>query len=113
MSDKLTTSQKPITDGIQISLSGDIDFSCSAVLRGQLTEILDTNVDRLVINLEQVSYMDSSGVAVLVEALRKQHGTGGKLVLCKLQQRVRDIFEISRLHTLFAIADTPEDAANV
>lgn len=113
MSDKMTSSQTPISDGVQISLRGDIDFSCSANLRGELTEILDTKVDRLVIDLAEVSYMDSSGVAVLVEALRKQHGNGGKLVLCKLQQRVRDIFEISRLHTLFAITDSAEDAANV
>ncbi len=113
MSDKMTTTQKPLNDGVQISLSGDIDFSCSAVLRGELTEILDGKIDRLVIDLAEVSYMDSSGVAVLVEALRKQHGHGGKLVLCQLQQRVRDIFEISRLHTLFAITEDAEQAAKV
>lgn len=113
MNETLTTTQKPLADGVQISLVGDVDFSCSADLRGKLIEILEQNVARLVIDLAQVSYMDSSGVAVLVEALRKQHGFGGKLVLCNLQQRVRDIFEISRLHTLFAITDDEDAAAAV
>ena len=113
MSDKLTINQEPLSDGVLIRVSGDVDFSCSSDLRVRLTEALDQKIDRLVIDLADVSYMDSSGVAVLVEALRTQHGLGGKLILCQLQQRVKDIFEISRLHTLFAITDDTDAAAKV
>ena len=74
-------------------------------------EILEPGIDRLVIDLSAVPFMDSSGVATLVEALQVQRRGSNKLVLCGLQPKVRSIFEIARLDMVFAIADDASAAA--
>jgi anti-sigma B factor antagonist len=64
----------------------------------------------MVVDLTGVQYMDSSGVAVLVEALQSQTRKGNKLVLCCLQPKVKGIFEIARLNMVFKIVDDVEAA---
>jgi anti-sigma B factor antagonist len=58
---------------------------------------MDAKPAQLVVDLAQVPYMDSSGVATFVEAMQIARRVGSKLVLCALQERVRSIFEIARL----------------
>jgi anti-sigma B factor antagonist len=94
-----------LIDGVLIRLQGDIDFSRSPGLRGELMGLLRQNVPRMVIDLAGVPYMDSSGVAVLVEALQTQRARKHKLILCHMQPKVKGIFEISRLNQLFTIAE--------
>ena len=103
--------QKSIADGILVYLEGDVVFARSPVLRAQLIELLDRDKpQRLIIDLTDVAYMDSSGIATIVETLQHQRQHGRKLVLCSLQQRVYSMFEIANLDSLFTIADD-EDAA--
>lgn len=90
--------------------SGDIDLTASPTLRATLKQVSTKRPARLVIDLAAVPYMDSSGVATLVEAMQitREHGT--RMVLCSLQDRVRSIFEIARLDTVFKIAPNAEAA---
>ena len=99
-----------LSDGIYIALAGDVDLSCSPLLRDRLLVMTERSLDRLVVDLSEVPYMDSSGVATLVEALQRQRRGNGKMVLCGLQPKVRSIFEIARLDTVFVIVDDPEQA---
>lgn len=92
-----------------VSPVGDVDLTASPVLRNELKKIHTTKPQRLVVDLEHVSYMDSSGVATLVEAMQIARKNGTKLVLCGMQARVRSIFEIARLDTVFTIV--PDAAA--
>ena len=55
------------------------------------------------VDLSRVTYIDSSGLAALIEAMQKMDGCGGKLVLAGLQENVRPIFEIARLDQVFVI----------
>ena len=65
---------------------------------GDLLEILGQSIpQRMVLNLGDVPYMDSSAIAVLVEALQKVRRGGGKIYLCNLQPRVKGLLEIARL----------------
>lgn len=89
--------------GIVLSPSGDIDLNASPILRIELRKLQGAKPIRLVIDLSGVPYMDSSGVATLVEAMQVARKSGGKLVLCGMQDRVRSIFEIARLDTVFTI----------
>ncbi|MEX0774501.1 MAG: STAS domain-containing protein [Phycisphaeraceae bacterium] len=98
-----------IDNGYLVTVQGDIDFSKSPQLRQDLLAVLKNEPARLVIDLTGVSYMDSSGVATLVEALQHQRRTGNKLVLCALQPRVHSVFKIARLDTIFTI--TTDSAA--
>ncbi len=65
---------------------------------------------RLIIDLSQVPYMDSSGVATLVEAMQIARRNKTELILCALPSKVFSIFEIARLDMVFKIVDTLEEA---
>lgn len=82
---------------------GEIDLARSPSLRNHLAEILAGKPARLIIDLAQVPYMDSSGVATLVEALQQSRAKSCTLVLASMQDRVRSVFEIARLDTVFTI----------
>jgi anti-sigma B factor antagonist len=64
----------------------------------------------LVVNMAQVEFMDSSGLGTLVEALRWSRRNDGQLKLAGLSQAVRNIFEISRLDSVFQVYDTEAEA---
>ncbi len=100
---------EPISDGVVAIAQVDINLKTSSAVRAALLEIVKAGHSRLVIDLSKVGFMDSSGVATLVEALREQR-SNGKLVLCNLQDRVLSMLKISRLDTVFTIVED-RDAA--
>lgn len=97
-------------DAVILRPEGDIDMSRSASLRSALREALQAQPSKLVVDLKLVEYMDSSGLATLVEAARNARGQQTPMVLCALTQKVRAVFEIARLHQFFKIADSSTQA---
>ncbi len=89
---------------------GDIDLSGAPALRQELKQAQEAAPDRVIVDLSEVPYMDSSGLATLVEAMQIARKNQGTLIICALQAKVRSIFEIARLDMVFKIADTREDA---
>ena len=112
-SDSVIRSTEPLPDGVMMALQGDVDLSRSPALRLELLNALDGKPKRLLVDLAEVSYMDSSGVATLVEALQHQRRSGGQMILCAMQPRVRSIFEIARLDSVFTIVDDTEQAKTI
>lgn len=110
--DALTSGPEPLSDGQLVRVHGDVDYSRAPELRTKLLQVLKDNPTRLVIDLGDVSYMDSSGIATLVEAMGVQRKSNNKLVLCALQPRVRNILEIARLDSVFEIRDSNADAGD-
>ena len=86
-----------------LALAGEIDLHESAQVRQRLEPVLAQKPRRLLIDLTAVSYIDSSGLAALIEAFQRIQPQGGVLALCGLQPAVRDIFEIARLDQVFKI----------
>jgi anti-sigma B factor antagonist len=98
-------------DAVVATLRGEIDLHNSPVVRTALLKFLDENKPKkLVLNLGGVPYMDSSAIAVLVEALQRMRKTGGKIYLTNLQPRVKGLLEIARLDSIFVVVATEEDA---
>ena len=98
-------------DTIFATVRGEIDLHNSPYLRSALLEALSKhNPKKIVLNLEQVPYMDSSAIAVLVEALQKLRKVGGKMCLTNLQPRVKGLLEIARLDTIFVLVKDEEEA---
>lgn len=93
-----------------ITPNGDIDMSGSPTLRESVRRMLGAKPGKLVVDLAQVGYMDSSGLATLVEAMKIAKGSGTALVLCAMNDRVRAIFEIARLDQYFTIVDSLDKA---
>ena len=86
-----------------LPLKGEIDLHVSPSVTASLNEMIDKKPERLVVDLSDVSYIDSAGLAALIEAMQRVEGYGGKFALSGLQETVRSIFEISRLDQVFQI----------
>lgn len=89
---------------------GEIDLTASPLLRQALKQVQTAKPKVLVVDLGGVPYMDSSGVATLVEAMQIARKNGTRMSLASLQDKVRSIFEIARLDTVFTIHPSAEAA---
>lgn len=96
-------------DATIIAPVGEIDLGGSPMLRQRLKAAFKPG-GRIVVDLARVPYMDSSGLATLVEAMQTARKSGGSLVLCALTPRVKSIIEIGRLETVFKIVATTDEA---
>ena len=98
-------------DAIVVALRGEIDLNNSPELRGELFTLMGRQPPkRVVLNLREVPYMDSSAIAVLVEVLQKVRKAGGKVYLTTLQPRVQGLIEIARLGTIFNVTKDEAEA---
>ena len=95
---------------VVLELAGEIDMRCSIELRSKFMELFQDKPRVLIVNMTEVEFMDSSGLATLVEALKWCRRNGGQLKLVGLVQRVLNIFEISRLESIFQIYDSEAEA---
>jgi anti-sigma B factor antagonist len=92
-------------------VSGDIDFANSPELRQSvLREIREAHTPRVVINLSKVHYIDSSGVASLVEGLKASRDLGSRFILIGLSTSAREVLQLSRLLKVFEIYENEEQA---
>jgi anti-sigma B factor antagonist len=86
-----------------LPLEGEIDLHVSPRIAESLGVLIAQKPPRLVVDLSKVSYIDSSGLAVLIEGMQNVEAYGGKFILAGLQENVRPIFEIARLDQVFII----------
>lgn len=92
------------------SLSGDIDLYSSPALRKEIISFVEKKVPLLLVDFRDVSYIDSSGIATLVEGLRGMMSHGGKLKLLGIPERIVEIFTFSKLDKVFDICGSLDDA---
>jgi anti-sigma B factor antagonist len=97
-------SPNPVQDRSNVlPLKGEIDLHVSPSITASLNEMIEKKPKRLVVDLSEVTYIYSAGLAALIQAMQKVEGYGGKFRLAGLQETVRSIFEISRLDQVFQI----------
>jgi anti-sigma B factor antagonist len=94
-------------DGITIlDLSGRITLGeGSVVLRDTIREILGKGEKKILLNLGDVTYIDSSGIGELVSAFTAVRKEGGELKLLNLTKKVHDLLQITKLYTVFDVKD--------
>jgi anti-anti-sigma factor len=98
-------------DGVAvIDLVGDVDSTADAPLSAAYALATRAPVPSVILNFAGVAYIDSSGIAVIVEVLTKARGDGLHVRAFGLTDHYREIFEITRLAEFMTIADS-EDAA--
>ena len=94
-----------------LDISGDIDLAHSSeVRRIILLEFREKRTPRVILNLLKVNYIDSSGVASLVEGLKASRDVGSRLILFGLSPIAHEVLQLSRLLKIFEIYDTEEKA---
>ncbi len=100
-------------NGVKVCYAeGDIDINNSPQIKKAFDKVSQAKSEKVLINLKGVGYIDSSGLATLVEILKDFRKYGGKLKLCNLSNKVKSLFEITKLEKLFDIADTEEEAVS-
>jgi anti-sigma B factor antagonist len=94
-------------DGITIvDLSGRITLGeGSVVLRDTIKDLLGKGQKKILLNLGDVSYIDSSGIGELVSAFTSVRNQGGELKLLNLTKKVHDLLQITKLYTVFDVKD--------
>jgi len=99
-------------DGVTIlDLSGRITLGeGSVVLRDQIRDLLGKSEKKILLNLGDVTYIDSSGIGELVSAFTTVRNQGGELKLLNLTKKVHDLLQITKLYTVFDVKDDEASA---
>ena len=108
MSVKLGTRQ--VGDVSVVDVAGRITLGeGSSALRDGIRDLVNKGQKKILLNLAEVSYIDSSGIGELVSAFTTVTNQGGQLKLLSLTKRVKDLLQITKLYTVF---DVHEDEAH-
>ena len=92
-----------------LPLEGEIDLHVAPRLEGSLARIINKQPPQVVVDLSGVTFIDSSGLAVLIRAMQGVQEYGGHFTLSGMNEQVRPIFEMARLDQFFLI-DPQDDA---
>jgi anti-sigma B factor antagonist len=94
---------------VVVSLGGEVDLQHSPRLRKTLMELM-LDGREVVVDMAQVAYIDSSGIASLVEAYQMARKGGGRFILAAVSEPARRVLQLARLDRVFAMADTVDAA---
>jgi anti-sigma B factor antagonist len=86
-----------------LKASGVFDATQGAKLRDDITLAVQTGCQVVLVDLEQVSFIDSAGLSALVAALKVARAAGSKLYLCSLENQVKMLFELTSMNQVFRI----------
>ena len=90
---------------VLLQVHGDVTIHTSPRMREQLKPLFTSSMKEIRVLLDGVDFMDSSGIATLVEGLQWARLTGGRFVLLGLRDNVRDVFALAKLDTVFEIEE--------
>jgi anti-sigma B factor antagonist len=93
-----------------LAVKGEVDVYSAPRLREKLVELVSQGHRHIVVDLESVDFLDSTGLGVLVGGLKRLRSHEGDLTLVCTQARILKVFEITGLTTVFRIADSVEKA---
>ena len=95
-----------------ISLSGRLDAYCANEVEKKLDSLIEAGQSRLVVDLDKLEYISSSGLRVFLAALKKARKQQGDIKLACLKPFIKEVFDIAGFSQLFNIFDTEEAAVS-
>jgi len=102
--------EKKVGDVNLISIGGSLDAYSANDVESKLNSLIDAGQVRLVVSLDKLEYMSSSGLRVLLATLKKVRKQQGDIRLACLKPNIKEVFDISGFNQLFNISDTEETA---
>ena len=93
-----------------VELDGNFDTRTSIDVQSELTRLIEKENKRLLINMERVEYISSSGLRVLLFTAKQLIAAAGELRLCSLNDTVQEVFTISGFNTILKVFGTEEEA---
>lgn len=91
-------------------LEGEIDINTSPQLRKSFDELIRRNEKKVLLDFSAVTYIDSSGLATLIEMYQRLKKIQGRMRFCGMNESVKNIFEITKLYKFFEVFDNRESA---
>lgn len=108
---QLSITERQAGDVTVLDLSGKITIGEGSVqLREKVRQLLDSGNSKILLNLGDVSYVDSSGIGELVSSYTTVNKSGGQLKLLNLTKKIQDLLAITKLLTVFEISESESDA---
>ncbi|MEM7758475.1 MAG: STAS domain-containing protein [Cyanobacteria bacterium P01_A01_bin.40] len=86
-----------------IQPEGILDSINANNLRREILDVINSDIKVILVNLENISFMNSSGLGALVATLKSVKAAGGELALCSLNEQLRIIFELSKMERIFKV----------
>lgn len=93
-----------------VKCSGRFDCDVSSNFKQVIKDLVNDGKVKIVISLADVNFIDSTGLGSLVACLRAANQKEGDVKLCRLQSEIRMVIELTRLHRVFNIFDTEDEA---
>ena len=93
-------------------IDGEVDINSSPDIKKAFDKLIAKKAPKIVVSLSKVTYVDSSGLATLVEILKHMRAYGGKMRLTGLSPKIKSLFEITKLEKLFEIMASEEEAVS-
>jgi anti-anti-sigma factor len=91
-----------------IKLSGNLNAATSQEFRQNITTILESGAKIVLVDFQDVTFMDSSGLGALVLAFKTLRAADSKLVICSINEQVRILFELTNMDKVFEIFPSQE-----
>ncbi len=98
---------------VSIAIKGRLDADSAPQAEKVVRDALEGPVNRMLFNLSSLEYLSSAGLRVLLSAAKEMRRREGKIVLCSLNEFVKEIFEVSGFQSLIAITDSIESGLEV
>jgi anti-sigma B factor antagonist len=92
----------------RVRVSGEVDIQTSPLLDKELQKVLDQGVSSILVDLDEVTFLDSTGLSVLIAALKRCQASGGELRLVSPRSNVRRVLEITGLTDTFHVVSEDE-----
>jgi anti-anti-sigma factor len=89
--------------------SGILDGTKAGQFRQEISKLVESNVNIVLVDFQDVTFMDSSGLGALVLALKTVRASGGKLFICSVNEQIKMLFELTSMDRVFEIFPTRED----
>jgi anti-sigma B factor antagonist len=92
------------------SFQGNLDTATAPEAESQINGLLEAGAQKLLVNFENLDYISSAGLRVLLATAKKLKPGGGDLKICCLNQTVQEVFDISGFSTILSVTATEEEA---
>jgi anti-sigma B factor antagonist len=97
-------------DAVVLALSGKLDATTAKALEERIIGLINSGTQRLVVDLSQLEYVSSSGLRVFLLSAKRLQATDGKIVLCGLQDNVRQVFDLAGFSSFLSIYGSRDEA---
>lgn len=97
-------------DIVILDVNGEIDLYNAPEIKDTINKLIEEKKYNVVINLDKVSYIDSSGIGALISSLSNLKKYQGGLKICNVSGSVRKVFELTKLTSFFEIYDSEQEA---